>query len=177
MNLSDPHQPSQDVSLAEISYIVAYFVLPRYAYTRLEKIEELYQNNPVTAGPFFYAMACNMRKVTPNRADADQFSWKVGELDDQTDFFVMLHPEPAPVDFSSSSSDDVKLPVLPPYFSGIFRNRQTQKVSYYVLGPNPLGEGTTLRSVTLDPYENSNLGPGPDADVDSFLASIAFRIE
>ena len=177
MQLTDPHHIPQQVSLPEISYVVAYFVLPRYAYTRLEKIEELYQTNPLTAGPFFYAMACNMRRVTPNRPDAEQFSWQIGALDEQTDFFVMVHPTPPPVDFSSFNPDDLKMPVLASYFSGIFRNRQTQKVSYYVLGPNPLGDGTTLRSVTLDPYTNSNLGPGPDADLDSFLASAAFRLE
>jgi hypothetical protein len=175
MKLTEP-QP-QTVSLAEISYVVGYFVLPRYAFTRLEKIEELYQTNPLTAGPFFYAMACNMRKVPPNRPDAEQFAWQIGSLDDQTDFYVMVHPASPPIDYSNFFSDEVKPPVLAPYFTGIFRNRQTQKISCYLLGPNPLGDGTTLRSITLDPYTNSNLGPGPDADLDSFLASVAFRLE
>jgi hypothetical protein len=156
---------AKEVSLSDISYAVAYFVLPGYAYGRISKIEELCQKNPEAAGPFFYVMACQVRKIPPNRADAELFSWKLGSLDDQTDFFVMVHPKPPAVALS-----------VAPYFSGIFRNRITQKVAYYVLGQTPVGGGTTLRSVTLNPMVNSNLGPGPEPDLDSFLATVAFRL-
>jgi hypothetical protein len=168
---------SQEVSIWQISYALAYFVLPQYAFNRLHKIEELYQNNPATAGPFFYAMACQLRKATPNRADAELFSWHVGELDDQNDFFVMIHPTPEPIDMNSLEEDYLKHHTLAPFFSGIFRNRASGNVSYFVLGQNPLGDGTTLRSITLDPMVNANLGPGPEPDIDSFLASVAFRLE
>ena len=176
MNLSDPTPPAQEVSLPQISYAVAYFVLPQYAYNRLHKVEELYRDNPTTAGPFFYVMACQLCKAKPNRPDAELFSWEVGTLDDQTDFHVMRHPTPPPVDFSSLDPADMKQTPAP-YFSGIFRNRETRKIGYYVLGPGPLGDGTTLRSVTIDPMVNSNLGRGPEPDLDSFLAAVAFRLE
>jgi hypothetical protein len=178
MASTDPVDFQQEISLWQISYALAYFVLPQYAYNRLHKVEELFHNNPNTAGPFFYAMACQLRKVPPNRSDAEHFYWQVGELDETTDFYVMVHPTPPPVDFSGFESD--AKPVLAPYFSGIFRNRRTGKISYFVLGQSPggeHGEGTTLRSVTLDPMVNANLGPGPDPDLDSFLASVAFRLD
>ena len=180
MAQTDPVDFQKDVSLWQISHALAYFVLPQYAFNRLHKVEELFQNNPNTAGPFFYAMACQLRKAQPIRADAEHFYWQVGELDESTDFFVMVHPNPPPINSSSTELTNEHHPVLAPFFSGIVRNRDTGKVSYFVLEQSPSleeGSSTTLRSITLDPLVNSNLGPGPEPDLDSFLASVAFRLE
>jgi hypothetical protein len=162
-------------SLWQISYGIAYFVLPNYAFTRLSKIEQLCRETPNAAGPFFYAMACQMSKVPPNRADAERFSWKVGALDDRTDYYVMIYPTPPPFDITTIPREEIKQHPLAPHFSAILYDRTTQAVQYYVLGQSPLGGVTTLRRVTIDPMANYNLGPGPEPDVDAFLAAIMFR--
>jgi hypothetical protein len=162
-------------SFWQLSYQIAYFVLPNYAYTRLSQIEELCRNTPKAAGPFFYVMACQMTNVAPNRNDAERFSWKVGSLDDLTDYYIMVHPTPPPFDITKIPQADIGRHPLAPHFSAILSDRTTRTVQYYVLGQSPLGGGTTLRSVTINPMANSNLGPGPEPDLDAFLAAIMFR--
>ncbi len=164
-------------SLPQISYTVAYFILPGYAYQRLSKIRELCSQNPAAAGPFFYIMACQLRKIIPNRADAELFRWNVGSLDDRIEYFVIVFPEPPPFVLTTFNPADSARQPLAPHFAGIFLNRIDKKVRYYVLGQSPIGGGTTLRTVTIDPMVNSNLGPGPSPDFDSFLATVAFRME
>ena len=177
MNTSDQTQSPPTLSLTQISYALAYHVLPQYAYNRLAKVEELCHNNLSRAGAFFYAIACQMSKTPPSRADADLFGFEIGALDDQTDFYVMSHPIPPAIEDLGYDGSESMQPALTPFFSGIFVNRSTQQVHYFVLGQNSLGDGTTLSKVTVDPVTVTNLGPGPDADLDSFLASVAFRLE
>ena len=55
----------EQVPLPQLCYDVAYFLLPHYAYHDVAKVVELCSNSPSAAGPFFYVMACQARKVEP----------------------------------------------------------------------------------------------------------------
>lgn len=57
-----------------------------------------------------------------------------------------------------------------PYFSGLIIKNNTIE-GYYILGQNPTGNGTTLRSVSKD-GSNLNLGPGCEPDMDTFIELI-----
>jgi hypothetical protein len=166
-----PHANS--ISLPQLCYDVAYFVLPHYAHHRTDKIAELCTSEPRAAGPFFYAMACVQRKVEPVKEHAERFRWHHGDLDAALQYFVLEFPAPPPVDLANLPRDRVlsampKL-VLAPYFAAVLRPRSAAgPTHYYILGQAPLGGGTTLRTVTPD-HTNANLGPGPQPTLDAFL--------
>jgi hypothetical protein len=168
-------KPKPSVPLPQLCYDVAYFVLPHYAYHDLAKLADLCLNTPTTAGPFFYIMACQMRKVEPDIEDARQFRWHHGDLDDAREYFVSEYPTPPPVDMSGMSMEQVVRGgggfVLAPYFSAVIRQRESGEASYFILGQAPLGGGTTLRCV-LPEGANCNLGPGPEPQLSAFLEAV-----
>jgi len=165
---------SAGASLPELSYGVAYFVLPHYAHNDCEKLVEMWKNSPASAGPFYYLMACQMQKTEPINEVALCFRAHYRALDDRRDCYVMQFPEPPPFVLPTTDIEElmkIKMPVLAPYFSAVVRDRQTKSVRYYVLGQAPTG-GTTLRSVGAD-QTNYNLGPGPNPTLEEFLAAIS----
>jgi hypothetical protein len=163
------------LSLEQLSYDVAYFVLPHYAYNDLDKLVDLSLNWPDAAGPFFYLMACRLREVEPDMETARRFSWHHGELDDAREYFALEYPPPPPVDLCDVPMDQLTnwlgSFVLAPHFSAVIRERMSDAVSYYVLGQAPMGGGTTLRKVEKD-GNNYNLGPGPEPELAAFLDQI-----
>jgi hypothetical protein len=158
-------------SLPQISYWVAYRVLPHYAFQALEKAIETWTKTPTAAGPYYYLIACQMAELEPVREDARLYSAAHGALGDY-DYYLIEFPTPPPVDMSGM--DPVTLAqqgagiVLAPHFSIIVRHRVSQDVRYFVLGQSPLGGGTTFRSVTASEV-NANMGPGPAPQRDLFL--------
>ena len=48
------------VSLPQLCYDVAYFILPRYALHDLARLSELCSRTPTAAGPFFYLRFCKV---------------------------------------------------------------------------------------------------------------------
>jgi hypothetical protein len=164
-----PPSPPPQPSLASICYGIAYFILPHYAFKDYAKVASIFTDTPTTVGPFFYLMGCQIQKVEPVREDATRFKAHQGQLDDQRDYFIVEYPTPPPIDFGAA--DPADSPVLAPYFSAIIRNRQTTAVSYYTLGQAPFGGGTTFRSVTPE-GSNCNHGPGPEPQLNSFLARL-----
>jgi hypothetical protein len=172
-------KPKPSVPLPQLCYDVAYFVLPHYAYGEIAKVADLCSNTPTAAGPFFYLMACQMRKVEPVIEDAKRFHWHHGRLREGHEYYVLEYPSPPPVDLSRLSPDELlnagSPPVLAPYFSAIIHEAPAGAVSYYILGQAPIGGGTTLRSV-LREGANCNLGPGPEPRLDSFLEAISARV-
>ena len=72
--------------LPQLCYDVAYFILPHYAFKDLAKLADLCLNTPTVAGPFFYVMAAQARKVEPDPEDAKRFRWHHGQLDDGREY-------------------------------------------------------------------------------------------
>ncbi|HVW03313.1 MAG TPA: hypothetical protein VHB77_23320 [Planctomycetaceae bacterium] len=168
--------PQPSVSLPQLCYDVAYFILPHYAYRDLEKVAALCTDSPAAAGPFFYAMAAIQRKIEPNAEDARCFYWHRGELRAGREYFVLEYPQPPAVDILADTPIeqlfDTRI-VLAPYFSAILRG--SGDVSYFILGQAPMGGGTTLRSITSDLSANCNHGPGPEPQLDKFLDTLRER--
>jgi hypothetical protein len=162
-------------SLEEISYAVAYFVLPHYAFNNLNKVVEMWAKTPSAAGPFFYLMACQLRMIEPDVNRASEFRARHGDLPGIGHYFLLEHPKPAAIDLSDRDPLEVVnnpgLFVLAPYFSLIIQPAESTEVMYYVLGQTPIGGGTTLRCLTKDGI-NANLGPGPSPTVESFLEAV-----
>src|SRR5262249_2172770 len=144
-------KPKQTVPLPQLCYDVAYFILPHYAFNDVAKVADLCANTPATAGPFFYVMACQFRKVEPSTEDAQRFRWHHGALDEAREYYALEYPVPPPIDLSDASAEQLlsaSTPfVLAPHFSAIIRHPGTQEASYFVLGQAPMGGGTTLRCV------------------------------
>jgi hypothetical protein len=168
-------KPKPSVALAQLCYDVAYFILPHYAHKDLGKVVDLCSSTPAAAGPFFYVMACQMRKVEPVIEDAKPFRWHHGHSSDGREHYVLEYPTPPPVDLSDLSPEELlgggSPLVLAPHFSAIVRGVPADEVAYYVLGQAPIGGGTTLRSVRSD-GTNCNLGPGPEPRLAAFFEAI-----
>lgn len=157
--------------LPQISYWIAYQVLPHYAFEAVDKAIDMWTKTPATAGPFYYFMACQMAKVEPILEDARLYSASSGAFDGY-DYYLMEFPTPPPVDLSNTdpatlAQQDSGI-VLAPHFSVIVRDRDSHEVRYFVLGQAPLGGGTTFRKVTRS-GANANMGPGPAPQRDLFL--------
>jgi hypothetical protein len=165
------------VTLPQLCYDVAYFILPHYAFNDLAKLADMCQNAPTAAGPFFYFMAAQMREVEPDDEDATRFCWSHGQLGEGREYFTLEYPTPPPVDMSDASIDQMVGGggdfVLAPHFSAILRG--AGGVHYFILGQAPIGGGTTLRCVLHD-GANCNLGPGPEPTLAAFLNAIRERI-
>jgi hypothetical protein len=177
MVLSDQfRKPKHDIPLPQLSYDVAYFILPHYAFNDLSKLADLCLNTPTTAGPFFYIMAAQARKVEPNIEEGKRFRWHHGQLSEGREYFALEYPTPPPVDMSDvpieRMVDGGASLVLAPYFSAIIRG--VSEVQYFILGQAPIGGGTTLRCILPDGM-NCNLGPGPEPDLTAFLNAIPER--
>ena len=171
-------EPPRQLSLLSISYGIAYFILPHYAFNDCDKLASMFIETPTSAGPFYYLMGCQMQKTEPVMEHASLFRVHHGDLNGTHDYFILEYPTPPPVDFSGTDPtklSEEEMPVLAPYFSAIVRPRQEGPVQYYTLGQAPIGGGTTLRSVTPEGM-NCNLGPGPNASLDEFLARLRTKV-
>lgn len=166
----EPNPPT--VSLPQLCYDVAYFILPHYAFNDSEKVAHLCQNTPNTAGPFFYVMAAVRRQMEPDVDHARLFRWHHGRLDDEREYFALEYPVPPPIDLSDTPIEQMfsgpKF-VLAPHFSAIIRGGGVNE--YFILGQAPMGGGTTLRCI-LPEGSNCNLGPGPEPELSAFLDAV-----
>ena len=165
------------VSLPQLCYDVAYFILPHYAFRDLAKLTDLCLNVPNAAGPFYYIMAAQSRGMEPDVEDAKRFRWHHGQRDG-SEYFALEYPVPPPIDMSNIGFEQVmdsKVPfVLAPHYSAIIRSGSD--VQYFVLGQAPIGGGTTLRAV-LPEGANCNLGRGPQPELEQFLQAIRQRMK
>ena len=149
-----------EYQLPQVSYWIAYRILPHYAFEKIEEAKDRWTRTPAEAGIFFYIMASRMGGVEPVPHDARMHTVEHGQLDESHDYYLMSYPIPDPVD----SRPEV---FLAPHFSVIVQHRDSGEVSYFVLGQAPDG-GTTFRTVTANGV-NANLGPGPSPSKDAFL--------
>ena len=170
-----PSTASKTPSLEELSYAVAYFVLPHYAFRDLDKAVEMWTKTPSTTGPFFFLMACQMRKAEPDVNRATEYRSRYGELPGIGRYYLLEYPKPAIIDLSNRDPMEIvehgESFVLAPYLSVIIQQPDPGNVMYYVLGQSPIGGGTTLRCITRDGV-NANLGPGPGPTVENFLEAV-----
>ncbi len=169
-----------DVSIEQTSYDAAYFVLPGYAHGPAAKLDELYRQWGENLGAFFYVMARKMRDAAPSAEDAKRYRWHHDSLPGGRAYHVLQFPVPPPFDaaamLAALSTKAGRPPPLAPHFAAVLYALDGTP-SYYVLGQNPIGGGTTLRSVAFPGGNmvNSNLGPGPAPDLAEFVGAIAGR--
>ena len=164
----------EEKGLATLCYGIAYFVLPRRAFEECDQLVKIFEDPAFDAGQYFYFLGSRIQKTKPVREQGQLFRSHHGELDSAHDYYVLEYPKPAPVDFSGIDPVETppeQLPVLAPHFSAVIRRRPSGTIRYYVLGQSPLEGGTTLRCVTPDGM-NCNLGPGPEPDLQAFLARL-----
>src|ERR1700722_20693967 len=138
-------KPKPAIPLEQLCYDVAYFILPHYAFKDLDKLADLCLKTPTAAGPFFYIMAAQVRKMEPDTNDAKKFRWHQGQLSNGREHFTLEYPTPPPVDMSDVPVEQMVGGsfVLAPHFSSIIRGNEG--VQYFILGQAPIGGGTTLR--------------------------------
>ena len=171
---AEPDTGSTSPTTEELSYGVAYFILPHYSFNDLDKVKELWGETPAAAGPFMYLMACKARGIEPNEGVVHEFRASVREAGSLC-FYILAHPNPSPIDFSDKdpialmeSGDSI---TLAPYYSCILDDAASNRTALYILGQSPIGGGTTLRSISANGM-NANLGPGPEPDLDQFINAI-----
>src|SRR5687767_5734067 len=122
---------SKIYNLPQISYWVAYQVLPHYAFEAVEKAIETWIKTPASTGPYYYLMGCQMAELEPIPSDARQFSASSGVFGDY-DYYLLEFPTPPPVDLTDT--EPVVLAqvgsgiVLAPHYSIIVRHRSSHEV-------------------------------------------------
>lgn len=179
--LRKPKQPADESpplppALPSLCYDVAYFILPDYAFENLDRIVELCDKTPTTAGQHFYLLACIARTVEPDMEAARKFQWHRGNLTGDLEYLVLEFPTPPPLFFDMTKITDTQAYstlgkiTLAPYFCAVIRSPGSKIANYYILG-QALDGGTILRGVTSNGF-NANLGPGPDPKLDLFIAHL-----
>ena len=181
-----PRRQAPEVSLAQLSYTMAYRILPEYAFG--ERHDLRMWSVTKACGPFFYLMTLGMAfGKRPEEADTElglKFQWYTGQLQDGRTYFLMEYPLTPEHSQTLSEKEFLQAAmtgrcVLPPYFSAMLGQVNASEgtfhdVRYFVLGKSPEPGCTTLREVTAD-GANSNLGMGPAPDRDAFLEAIQNR--
>jgi hypothetical protein len=166
------------VSLEQLCYDIAYFILPHYAFNELSKVTDLCLKSPEAAGPYYLVMASVRRNLEPTIEDAKKLQWHHGDLSGGIEYFVLQYPTPRPIDFTGAplakfqeARDGLPVIVMAPYFSAVVVKEGQAEAEYFVLGQAPMGGGTTLRTIRRD-GANCNLGPGPEPELPLFLEAI-----
>lgn len=178
-----PRRQQAPVTLAQLSYVMAYRVLPEYAFA--ERHDLKMWSVTKACGPFFYLMTLGMAfGKRPEEADTElglKFHWHTGRLEDGRSYFLMEYPLTPEHAQNLSEKEFLQAAmagkcVLPPYFSAMVgqvdaAKENIREVRYFVLGKSPEPGCTTLREITAD-GTNLNLGTGPAPQMESFLAAI-----
>jgi len=150
-----------EMDLTVLCYRTAYFVLPNFLFSQIERTIGYFVNNEYPEGPYLYMMATQMLKAKPVREHALSFEAFSGELSLGRNYHILQYPVPPDFDLAQKGA------MLAPFFSAIIQNTTNAEVSYYVLGQNPMS-GTTFRTVTPNGV-NANMGPGPLPKRDAFV--------
>ncbi|ODT71177.1 hypothetical protein ABS71_08170 [bacterium SCN 62-11] len=181
-----PKPKEREITLAQLSYTMAYRILPEYAFA--ERHDLRMWSVTKACGPFFYLMTLGMAfGKRPEEADTKlglKFQWHTGQLQDGRTYFLMEYPLTPEHSETLTEKEFMQSAltgrcVLPPYFSAMLGQVNPSEgtfheVRYFVLGKSPEPGCTTLREVTAD-GSNRNLGMGPAADRNSFLEAIQSR--
>lgn len=166
--------PPPEVSLPQLCYDIAYFILPQYVYQDFAKLEHMCRESPELAGLFCYFMACRSREMEPDASVGKTFCWHLGQFNNGPEHFTLAFPPPPAIDMGDKSLEEILTGdtriVLAPHFSCVLRNRSGE-MNYFILGQAPMGGGTTMRCITSD-GKNCNLGSGPTPNLEQFLARV-----
>ena len=90
------------VPLEQSSYDIAYFILPQYVFSQLDRLIDQCANTPTAAGPFFYVMARQARETEPDIEAAKQFSWHSGSFGETHKYLLLEYPVPPAVDMGEA---------------------------------------------------------------------------
>ena len=168
-----------EVSLPQLCYDMAYFVLPHYVFKEIAKLIDLCRNSPSAAGPFFYFMAAKMRNTEPSVESAKHFRTNHGQLADGREYFAFEFPSPPPIDLSQMAPEQIGTAhvVLAPHFCAVIPGTESSETEYFILGQAPSGGGTTLRCILQNESKNvnCNLGPGPAPVLAAFVDALNSR--
>jgi hypothetical protein len=167
---------AQDRPLATLCYRIAYSIVPVATEKDPQKIIQLWNTSPPSAGAFFYGAACQLFDHRPDRDLVKEFRCHQVKLDGTRDCYVLEYPKPTPINLTAeelikmAQKSRDRIPVLAPHFSALIHEPGREQIDCFVLGQSFHG-GTTLRGV--DAESNSNLGPGPDnPTLDAFMDAL-----
>ena len=166
-------QVSDGPSVEQISYTLAYSILPHGAHNEPSRIQQLW-NEPDTAGLVLYHMACQAVNAEPDARVGAQYKIITQECEGNT-LFILEYPPPSP--HNPSGMDPLKamesgqMLVLAPYFSCVCYDSAGGSANLFILGQSPMEGMTTLRSVSAS-GTNANLGPGPEPVLSAFIEAV-----
>ena len=162
--------PHTENETPQVCYAMAYFLLPQYISERPDSLLQNLKMGPKAGAAFFYVMTCQINEQEPRDDVIQALSLSTGELSDSTNFYIISYPIPPHVDITNLSDAEAMMAmeniVLAPYFSAVLEQKETQKLSYFILGQSPDGF-TTLR--TVDGSTNANLGRGCEPQLEAFI--------
>lgn len=85
------------VPLPQLCYDIAYFILPHYVHSDYDKLRDICEQTPSSAGPYFDVTACQLRTIEPDIETARGFRWHAGQFSDGRRYLTLEHPPPPPV--------------------------------------------------------------------------------
>jgi len=179
-----PKPKDKPLTLAELSYAMAYRVLPGYAFG--ERHDLKMWSVTKACGPYFYLLTLGLAYgKRPEECDPElglKFQWHNGQLQDGRTYFVMEYPLTPEHSQNLSEVEFLKASMagqctLPPYFSAMIgrlapSGETFDDVHYFILGKSPEPGCTTWREMTAD-GANINRGMGPEPKLESFLERLA----
>lgn len=179
-----PKPKDRPLTLAELSYAMAYRVLPGYAFDESHDLKMWSVTK--ACGPYFYLLTLGLAYgKPPEECDPElgmKFQWHTGQLQDGRTYFAMEYP--LTPEHSQNLSEAAFLKdsmagkcTLPPYFSAMIGRVDEaggtfHDVRYFILGKSPQPDCTTWREMTAD-GANINQGMGPAPKLESFLERLA----
>jgi len=173
-------KPPARISLEQLSYDIAYQILPHYVFRQAAQLFDIVESSSETSHFLFYHLACKSLSIPSLQEEAAQYRWYKFDLDANHTMLVLAYPQPVAVDLTGKSVKEITQSagtwVIAPHFSGVVRSRQHDHIRYYVLGQTSMGGGTVLREID-DMATNANLGAGPAPELDNFVALMRQRLE
>ena len=172
------NEKTSNTELSQISYYLAYKVLPDLVFSRWREFVELW--NGGIPFPFYLAIkGANDQGKRLSISQIEDFKYYQGKLSEFTDYYLIEFPFP-PEQINESNVDDLiahliqgdsstlnSMPVLGPYFLAIILDNERHEINIYILGQS-IGGGTTLRAIT-DEGSQINYGSGPEPTPENFL--------
>ncbi|MFZ6745606.1 hypothetical protein ACO0LC_20470 [Undibacterium sp. JH2W] len=172
-------KPAARTSLEQLSYNIAYQILPHYVFRQAAQLFDIVGSSSETSHFLFYHLACKSQAIPSLPEQAEQYHWHQFDLDTSHTLLVLAYPQPAAIDLTGKAvkemTQNVGTWVIAPHFSGIVRSKQHDHIRYYVLGQTSMGGGTVLREID-DMATNANLGAGPAPELDNFVALMRQRL-
>jgi hypothetical protein len=161
---------------AQVAYDTAYFVLPQYAHSHMDRLKGEFERSPDMAAMFYFVLAAKMRGEEPHAEDIRQVRGHAGRFDSEREYMAVEYLRFPAVDLLSDVGkwqDGIGSYVLAPYFSVIVDDREASEPRCFVLGQSP-DALTTFRLVS--PMMNANLGRGCEPELEAFLSLIRRRL-